>query len=130
MQLPDWSVNFCHNNSSNIIVSFITGLIFFVLGPIGLWFSRKKIKQERTRKAKDALLDIVEGMLVNQEKIDEQKLSVLFRDVERDIDVDLGENYDVDRLLEDITLRFEKAVTWMHPKRIVIQVKCSAYHKR
>jgi uncharacterized protein YneF (UPF0154 family) len=109
MYMPDSIVQFWHDNSSNIIISFISGLIFFVLGPLGLWFSRKRVKQERTRKAKEILLDIVEGILVNQENVTQQKLSVLFRAVERETDVDLGESYDIDRLLEDLILRFEKS---------------------
>ncbi len=109
MQLPAWLTEFWTANSGNVIVSLIIGFVFFVLGPLGLWFSGRRIRQERVRKAKDALLDILEGMLVSQETIDEQKLSLLFRAVARDIDVNLGTSYDVENLLEDVVLRFEKS---------------------
>lgn len=102
-------IQFWSNNSSNIIVSLIVGFVFFVLGPLGLWFSGKKIRRERIRKAKEVLIDLLEGMVVNQAKIDEIKLRSVFRAVERDVDTDLSGEYHIEHWLSDVVLRFEKS---------------------
>jgi hypothetical protein len=60
MQPPQWLSDFWNNNSGNIIVS----LIFFILGPIGVWFSGRRIRLERIKKAKETLLDVFESMVV------------------------------------------------------------------
>jgi len=87
---------FWHDNSANIVVSLLVGFVFFVLGPMGLWFSGKKIRRERIRKAKEMLIDLLEGMIVNQAAVDEDKLRSVFRAVERDIDTDLSGEYHID----------------------------------
>jgi CRISPR/Cas system CSM-associated protein Csm2 small subunit len=102
-------VQFWNNNSANIAVSLLVGFVFFVLGPMGLWFSGKKIRRERIRKAKETLIDLLEGMIVNQASIDEDKLRSVFRAVERDIDTDLSGEYHIDHWLGDVVLRFEKS---------------------
>ncbi|WP_121663472.1 hypothetical protein [Metabacillus litoralis] len=102
-------VTFWEANSSNIIVSFIIGLVFFILGPIGLWFSGKKVKKERVKKAIDMLLDTFEGMLVNEVNISPNRLIMVFRSIERDIKIDLEANYELESLLEDLVLRFERS---------------------
>ena len=96
-------------NSAAILISIVTGFLFFVLGPIGVWFSGKKIRRERTRKSIESLLDLVEGMLVSGEAIDATKVSTLFRGVERENSVDLEDSYDTDSLFDDLTLRFAKS---------------------
>ena len=96
-------------NSASIIISVLVGLIFFVLGPLGLWFSGRRIRRERIKKAKDAILDLLEGMLVNQEEVTPDKLKQLFSAIEREIDVSLGGAYDVDLLIEDVMLRFQRS---------------------
>lgn len=102
-------IQFWQNNSSNIIVSLIVGLIFFVLGPLGLWFSGRKVRRERVRKAKEVLIDLLEGMIVSRAQIDERKLRSLFRSIERDIDIDLSGDYHIDHWLGDVALRFERS---------------------
>ena len=102
-------VQFWNDHSGSIIVSLIVGLLFFVLGPLGLWFSSKKIRRERIRKAKEQLLDILEGMIVNKGVSDEKKLTSLFGAVERDIDIDLSGDYSLESWLEDVILRFERS---------------------
>lgn len=97
------------DNSSSIIVSLIIGAIFFVLGPLGLWFSGKKVKREKINKAKSELLDLIESMLVNNEKITISKLITLFRAVERQNGNNLGLDSDLNNILEDLTLRFAKS---------------------
>lgn len=74
----DFLTKFLTDNSANIIVSLVVGLVFFVLGPLGLWFSGKKIRQERVRKAKETLGDLLEGMIVNQTKVDQKKARICF----------------------------------------------------
>ena len=96
-------------NADAIIVSLVVGFIFFVLGPIGVWFSGRKIRTERQRKAKDILIDLVEGMVVTQEEITSEKLGGMFRAVEREVEVEIGESYDVERLFEDVLLRFQRS---------------------
>jgi hypothetical protein len=59
-------LEFWKQNSTSIIISLIVGFVFFVLGPLGLWFSGKRIRKERIRKAKETLLDLLEEMIVNQ----------------------------------------------------------------
>ncbi len=102
-------VQFWNANSANILVSLLVGFVFFVLGPLGLWFSGKKIRRERIRKAKETLIDLLEGMIVNQANVDEEKLRSVFRAVEREIDTDLSGEYYIDHWLGDVVLRFEKS---------------------
>ncbi|MCD8408564.1 hypothetical protein LNI96_11610 [Tenacibaculum dicentrarchi] len=97
------------DNSAAIIISLIIGAVFFILGPLGLWFSGKKVKREKINKAKSELLDLIEGMLVNNEKITLSKLVTLFRAVERQNGSNLGLDSDLTNILEDLTLRFAKS---------------------
>ncbi len=103
------ALEFAKANTSSIIVSLIIGFLFFVLGPIGLWFSGRRIRRERLRKAKDSMVDLLEGMLVNQEDVTPEKLDLLFNAVGREIDVSLHGVYDGDLLIEDMMLRFQKS---------------------
>jgi hypothetical protein len=98
--------DFIKNNTDNIIVSLITGVLFFVLGPLGLWFSNKKIRKEKINKSKDKILDLAESMLVNGEKVNEIKLSNIFFAVSRQNDVNLEIDTDLTNILEDLILRF------------------------
>jgi hypothetical protein len=75
----DQLIVFWNENSSSIVVSFVVGFIFFVLGPIGVWFSGRKIRRERVQKAKDLLIDLVEGMIVSHEEITLEKLKKMYR---------------------------------------------------
>src|SRR5690606_19594523 len=68
-----------------------------------------KIRRERMRKAKEQLVDLLEGMVVNKSKLDEGKLLSIFRAVEREIDIDLSGDYGIESWLGDMTLRFEKS---------------------
>ena len=105
----DALIQFWNNNSSNIIVSLLVGFVFFVFGPLGLWFSGKKIRRERIRKAKEVLIDLLEGMVVNQANLDETRLRSVFSAVERDVDTDLSGEYHIEHWLSDVVLRFEKS---------------------
>lgn len=105
----DWLTKFWIENSNVIIISFAAGFIFFVLGPLGVWFSGKKIRKERIRKAKEALLDLLEGMIVSQSNINENKMIAMYRAVERDIDIDLSNEYNLENWLGDVAFRFEKS---------------------
>lgn len=100
---------FWEANSSGIIASLIIGFIFFVLGPLGLWFSGKKVKKEHIKKAKENLLDVFEGMLVNREELNLKKLTTVFHAVEREIGITLEESYDLENIFGDLALRFEKS---------------------
>ena len=81
-------------------------------GPLGLWFSGKRIRRERVRKAKETLLDLLEGMIVSQSNISEHKMLAMLRAVERDIDIDLSGEYTLENWLGDVALRFEKSRHW------------------
>jgi hypothetical protein len=98
-------LKFITSNASNITVSVIVAFIFFVLGPLGLWFSKKKVRREKTKKAKENLLDIVEGMLVNNEKINESRLLSIFYAVSRENLINLEAESDIEDLLEDLILK-------------------------
>lgn len=100
---------FCSANSASIIVSLLIGAVFFILGPLGLWFSGKKVRKEKVHKAKSDFLDLTESMLVNKEKIDIPKLLILFRAVERQNGIDLGLESDIENLLGDLALRFSQS---------------------
>lgn len=100
---------FWNENSSSIVVSFVVGFIFFVLGPIGVWFSGRKIRRERVQKAKDLLIDLVEGMIVSHEEITLEKLKKMYRAIEREVDVSIDSHYDLERLFEDVMLRFQRS---------------------
>lgn len=101
--------NFITANGGNIIISISVGLIFFVLGPLGLWFSKRKIRVEKIKKAKENLLDLVEGMLVNNENITESRLSSLFFAVSRENGINLEIENDILDLMEDLILRFQRS---------------------
>ncbi|GHG66628.1 hypothetical protein GCM10010919_14490 [Alishewanella longhuensis] len=102
-------VSFWNDNYSSIMVSLGVGFVFFVLGPIGVWFSGRKIRNERVRKAKEMLIDLIEGMLVTQEKITTAKLKQLFNAVEREVETTIDSAYDLERLFEDVSLRFQRS---------------------
>ncbi|WP_429062243.1 hypothetical protein [Aeromonas veronii] len=102
-------IKFWNDNYSNIMVSLGVGLVFFVLGPIGVWFSGRKIRRERIRKAKEMLIDLIEGMLVSQESITTAKLKQLFNAVEREVETSIDSEYDLERLFEDVSLRFQRS---------------------
>lgn len=102
-------IKFWNDNYSNIMVSLGVGLVFFVLGPIGVWFSGRKIRRERIRKAKEMLIDLIEGMLVSQESITTAKLKQLFNAVEREVETSIDTEYDLERLFEDVSLRFQRS---------------------
>jgi len=97
------------DNQSSIIVSLVIGAIFFILGPLGLWFSGKKVKKEKINKAKAEFLDLVESMLVNKENITISKLVTLFGAIERQNGISLGLDSDINNLLEDLSLRFARS---------------------
>ena len=101
--------DFITANAGNIIISISVGLIFFVLGPLGLWFSKRKIRVEKTKKAKENLLDLVESMLVNNENITESRLSSLFFAVSRENGINLEIENDILDLIEDLILRFQRS---------------------
>ncbi len=107
--MSQWLIQFWKANSGAILISLATGFLFFVLGPLGLWFSGRRIRTERRRRASEALLDLIEDMLVSGETITPSKLATLFRAVERDADVVLEGFYDAETLFEDLTLRFVKS---------------------
>jgi len=100
---------FLIDNQSSIIVSIIIGALFFVLGPLGLWFSGKKVKKEKINKAKSEFLDLIESMLVNGENITISKLITLFGAIERQNGINLGLDSDIENLLEDLSLRFARS---------------------
>ena len=100
---------FCSANSASIIVSVLIGAVFFILGPLGLWFSGKKVRREKIYKAKSDFLDLTESMMVNKDKIDVPKLLILFRAVERQNGIDLGLESDIENLLGDLALRFSQS---------------------
>ncbi|QCT96063.1 hypothetical protein FEV13_03635 [Stutzerimonas degradans] len=103
------AIDFWNANLANILVSLGVGLVFFVLGPIGVWFSGRKIRRERVRKAKELLIDLIEGMIVTQEKITTAKLKQLFSAVEREVEATIDADYDLERLFEDVSLRFQRS---------------------
>jgi len=96
-------------NQASIIVSLVIGTLFFVLGPLGLWFSGKKVKREKINKAKSEFLDLVESMLVNKEDITISKLLTLYGAIERQNEIRLDYDADIQDLLEDLTLRFARS---------------------
>lgn len=102
-------LKFWDENFSNIMISLGVGFVFFVLGPIGVWFSGRRIRKERVRKAKEMLIDLMEGMLVTQEKITTAKLKQLFNAVEREVEATIDSDYDLERLFEDVSLRFQRS---------------------
>ena len=83
--------------------------MFFVLGPIGVWFSGRRIRKERVRKAKELLIDLIEGMIVTQEQITTSKLKQPFNAVEREVETTIDADYDLERLFEDVSLRFQRS---------------------
>ncbi len=105
----DWLANLWDTDFNSIVISVITGFIFFVLSSIGIWFSGGKIRQERVSKAKELLIDIIEGMIVNQEDITNIKLRKIFNAVEREVNISIDAAYDLEELFEDVMLRFQRS---------------------
>ncbi len=97
------------DNQSSIVVSLIIGAIFFILGPLGLWFSGKKVKREKINKAKAEFLDLIESMLVNNENLSKSKILTLFRAIERQNGINIELDSDIENLLEDLSLRFARS---------------------
>lgn len=104
-----WLGNFWAENSNSILISLGVGLVFFVLGPLGLWFSGRKVKRERLAKAQVMLVDLVESMLVNQEKVTAETLTPLMQAVGREVEVALADHYDLELLIQDVMLRFQRS---------------------
>lgn len=102
-------IQFFIDNQSSIIVSLLIGAVFFILGPLGLWFSGKKVKREKINKAKAEFLDLIESMLVNNEKFSRSKVLTLFRAIERQNGINLESDSDIENLLEDLSLRFARS---------------------
>jgi len=102
-------LSFWDTNLDAILISLGIGFVFFVLGPMGFWFSGKKIRRERIGKAVDMMIDLIEGMIVNQEDITNLKLRKLFGAIEREVDVTIDSAYDLERLFEDVSLRFQRS---------------------
>lgn len=100
------------------MVSLGVGFVFFVLGPIGVWFSGRRIRKERVRKAKEMLIDLIEGMIVTQEQITTSKLKQLFNAVEREVDTTIDADYDLERLFEDVSSASREASILMPAKKM------------
>ena len=94
---------------TTLMITLGAGLLFFVLGPLAAAFSRRRIRRERVDKVKDSLANLLEGMLVNQEDISGDKLHRMLRATEREADVILGSAYDLERLVDDVSLRFQRS---------------------
>ena len=100
---------FWDEHGTTLAITLGAGLLFFVLGPLAAAFSRRKIRRERVDKVKDSLANLLEGMLVNQEDISGDKLHRMLRATEREADVILGSAYDLERLIDDVSLRFQRS---------------------
>ena len=48
-------------------------------------------------------------MIVNQEAISNEKLTMMFRANERENEISVGTSYDLERLFEDVILRFQRS---------------------
>ena len=101
---------FWDEHGTTLMITLGAGLLFFVLGPLVAAFSRRRIRRERVGKVKDSLANLLEGMLVNQEEISGDKLHRMLRATEREADVILGSAYDLDRLIDDVSLRFQRSL--------------------
>lgn len=109
MSITSWLGEFWAANSGSLIVSVVVGLVFFVLGPLGLWFSGRKVKRERLAKAQVMLIDLVESMLVNGETVSSETLHPLIDAVGREVGVALSDHYDIELLIQDVMLRFQRS---------------------
>lgn len=101
--------DFFINNSSNIIASLVAGVVFFVLGPVLIAISNRKYRRERLNRAKSSYLVLIESMLVNSETISKEKLVTLLSAVNREHQIHLEPNVDLQNILEDLSLRFAKS---------------------
>ena len=69
----------------------------------------RKLRRFRYRKAKESLIDLLEGELVGGVSVDETKLRALFKAIEREAEVDLAGDYAIEDWMGDVLLRFEKS---------------------
>jgi len=100
--------SFLQSNAGTIIVSGV----FFLLtigATIADGFIRgRQAERERLASARSMLIDVVERKIVDNEPVDWSHMSALLRAVERESRVRLHDKYDLDRVLEDVALRFER----------------------
>ena len=102
-------MEFFARNGNSFFASFFASLIFFILGPVILSFSNRKIIKEKKRRARASFIDTVEGILVNNENIDIGKMKVLWRATQRENDLNLEGFSNIIELLEDVSLAFAKS---------------------
>lgn len=101
--------NFIYSNWQGIIIALAIGLLFFILSN---YFLRKYIasaEKERLKQAKNALLDVLDSLIINKQDLYINKINNLLKAIDREHSVVLSEIVSPQSLLQDLELRFEKS---------------------
>ena len=98
---------FLSKNWETILITFLFGLIFFIVGVSSLRYKVKSAEYERYKKAKETVIDILESSLINKQSISPERIKHSISASEREQNTELKDPPKV--LLEDLELRFEKS---------------------
>jgi hypothetical protein len=99
---------FFSENWPTIIITLICGLVFFIASlHIFSGYKEKSLENERGKKAKETVIDILESSLINKQSILPVRIKHLISASEREQSTELKDP--PKRLLEDLELRFEKS---------------------
>lgn len=101
--------SFLSNNWQNIVVSFVFGLLFYLLSNYGIKSYLSSAYSERVKHAKVSLLDILESRVINKQEITLEIINNLIEATDRENEVDLKKVVTPISLLQDLNLNFEKS---------------------
>ena len=90
-----------------ILITVIAGFIFFIASLFFLRYKEKSAEYERYKKAKETVIDVLEGSLINKQSISPERIKHLISAAEREQNVELIDS--PKSLVEDLELRFEKS---------------------
>ena len=98
---------FLSENWPTILITFLFGLIFFIVSLYFLRYKEKSAEYERYKRAKETVIDVLESSLINKQSISTERIKHSISASEREQNTELKDPPKV--LLEDLELRFEKS---------------------
>ena len=101
--------NFIYSNWQGIIITLAAGGLFLFISNYFLKRYIVSAEKERFKQAKNALLDILESLIINKQDISIGKINNLLKAIDREHAVILSDVVSPLSLLQDLELRFEKS---------------------
>ena len=89
----------------SIVVGFIVGYVFYRLQKRDVASARA----ERVKRAREELLDVLEGYIINKQRVSEESIRNLLAASEREYQVELRDICNPTILLQDVALRLQKS---------------------